>query len=362
MTTIKEAFDRVLDKYPSARKDPLKNHPMAAFLAKETPEIIKRRVGLGEPYILQGSVGQGNWAEVPWVCVFDQDVTTSAQRGYYCVYLFNALGNSVVLSLALGWTQFDDAFPKKEASRRIVNAVKNCRSALTDKLDKFNTAAIALDVQKALGKGYELGHICSKVYHKNQIPTDDVLSSDLREMLQAYDDLKAFIGKKDVIESLVEIQKKSVLEEDAKDSTFQQMIQTSGKPVVLADGPIERGQASQSKGFVRWTRTPEIARQVCEEKSYVCEVGAHPTFVSRASNKPYVEAHHLIPVGYQDEFKYSLDVPENILILCPLCHRVFHHSQPECRDVILEKFYHERSAGLAARGIEISLAKLKEYY
>jgi 5-methylcytosine-specific restriction protein A len=34
-----------------------------------------------------------------------------------------------------------------------------------------------------------------------------------------------------------------------------------------------------------------------------------------------MKAHHMIPMEYQDYFTYSIDVPENVISLCPNCHR-----------------------------------------
>ena len=35
----------------------------------------------------------------------------------------------------------------------------------------------------------------------------------------------------------------------------------------------------------------------------------------------YVEAHHLIPMGFQDDFSKSIDVEANIISLCTYCHK-----------------------------------------
>lgn len=50
-------------------------------------------------YLVTGSVGQGNWAMVPWVCIFDRKVTTTAQKGVYIVYLLSKMGNRYILHL-----------------------------------------------------------------------------------------------------------------------------------------------------------------------------------------------------------------------------------------------------------------------
>jgi len=34
-------------------------------------------------YIVKGSSGMGNWSQLPWVAIFNPDITTSAQSGYF---------------------------------------------------------------------------------------------------------------------------------------------------------------------------------------------------------------------------------------------------------------------------------------
>ena len=55
------------------------------------------------------SVGQGNWARVPWVALLDQRLTTSTQRGVYGALLFREDMTSAYLTYNQGVTQ-----PKKD--------------------------------------------------------------------------------------------------------------------------------------------------------------------------------------------------------------------------------------------------------
>ncbi len=49
----------------------------------------------------------GQWTHFPWIAIFDIDITTSAQRGFYPVYLFTEdMRGGVYLSLNQGWTYF----------------------------------------------------------------------------------------------------------------------------------------------------------------------------------------------------------------------------------------------------------------
>lgn len=45
------------------------------------------------------SAGIGYWTEIPWIDVFDREITESAQKGYYVVYLFREDMSGVYLSL-----------------------------------------------------------------------------------------------------------------------------------------------------------------------------------------------------------------------------------------------------------------------
>ena len=59
---------------------------------------------------------------------------------------------------------------------------------------------------------------------------------------------------------------------------------------------------------------------------YECEYDKeHESFISRKTNKPYMEAHHLIPMEFQRQFIDSIDIEENIICLCSRCHNKLHY-------------------------------------
>jgi 5-methylcytosine-specific restriction enzyme A len=79
---------RVLAEYPAVRSEPLTGHPLAALISHDLSDEVRGIVGNDSYYRVTGSPGRGNWAETPWVSVFDRLITETAQRGYYIVYLF----------------------------------------------------------------------------------------------------------------------------------------------------------------------------------------------------------------------------------------------------------------------------------
>src|SRR5262249_11888562 len=54
------------------RKRPLEAHPLARFIREDAEQSVMAELGdQGAGLIVQGSPGQGNWAAIPWIAVFD---------------------------------------------------------------------------------------------------------------------------------------------------------------------------------------------------------------------------------------------------------------------------------------------------
>jgi len=61
----------------------------------------------GRPSLLvKGSIGQGNWAAIPWLAILDRRITTSTTHGLYVVFLFRSDMRGVYLTLNQGVTRF----------------------------------------------------------------------------------------------------------------------------------------------------------------------------------------------------------------------------------------------------------------
>lgn len=90
-------------------------------------------------------------------------------------------------------------------------------------------------------------------------------------------------------------------------------------------------------------RDPRIAIMRLEEVEYKCEIDpSHYTFVAQRTNRPYMEAHHFIPMKYQSLFKNPLDNFENVISLCPNCHRAIHHAIPAYKYKLVGNLYEKR--------------------
>jgi 5-methylcytosine-specific restriction protein A len=108
---LRETLQRMLTEYAKAKVEPLENHPLAQFIRHDAAQAVEAGLGeLGAGLVVEGSPGQGNWASVPWISIFDPAITTSATRGYYVVYLFHASVPVVHLSLNQGTTAVREEF------------------------------------------------------------------------------------------------------------------------------------------------------------------------------------------------------------------------------------------------------------
>ena len=112
-----------------------------------------------------------------------------------------------------------------------------------------------------------------------------------------------------------------------------------------------------------WKRNPKYASEAIAAANYLCEFNSHhQQFVSKFNNENYVEAHHLIPIEYQDRFDHSLDVHANIVSLCLVCHKKLHYGLFRDKKEIIDELFSSREDRLKAAGINIGLEELCSYY
>ena len=80
---VRETLEKILNEFPAAKSLPLQGHPLAGFIRADAEQAVEEGLGeLGAGLVVEGSPGQGYWAAVPWISVFDPAITTSATRGH----------------------------------------------------------------------------------------------------------------------------------------------------------------------------------------------------------------------------------------------------------------------------------------
>jgi 5-methylcytosine-specific restriction protein A len=123
----------------------------------------------------------------------------------------------------------------------------------------------------------------------------------------------------------------------------------------------QRGETETT--VTRYPRDANLAAKVLDDAGYKCQKDAtHETFIAASSNRPYVEAHHLVPMSQSGEFPVSLDVRANLFALCPNCHRAVHYGEGEIKRALLTSLYGEAEEALADSDIPVSLEDLLAMY
>lgn len=125
--------------------------------------------------------------------------------------------------------------------------------------------------------------------------------------------------------------------------------------------PRKKEGRSTQNATDRFAGKSSISRAALENAAFQCEVDpTHKTFIKKSNGKPYMEAHHLIPLMYSERFHYSLDNVANIVSLCSNCHNQLHYGKEV--EPILKRLYEERKERLAEAGIGVTLKELLLFY
>lgn len=184
---VREAIEKIINEYAVAKTEIFAQHPLGNYVRSEVPKILYS-TGIIDPekYLITGSVGQGNWATVPWICIFDRMITTTAQKGVYIVYLLSKDTNTLYLTFNQGCTELRRTHKKQEVIRIM-------RERANEIINSIDSHGFQTDEDINLGDGlgelgelYQKGTIFYKAYHKGAVPSEEEVLGDLRKMLDIY--------------------------------------------------------------------------------------------------------------------------------------------------------------------------------
>ena len=141
---IRDAIAEILLGYGFAKSQSFSGHRLAKVLRRDLPSAV-RPIVLGDRYLIEGSAGQGRWAEVPWVAVFDRLITNTAQQGFYIVYLFRGDLTGVYLSLNQGVTSIREVYGTDAKKSLMVRAADfRARLVVTCISQRKNSSSLAV--------------------------------------------------------------------------------------------------------------------------------------------------------------------------------------------------------------------------
>lgn len=324
-----EEIKKLSSNYLIAKGEKFANNPLREDFCRNAPRILKQEARISNTFKIVASCGQGGWADIPWICIMDKRITTSPQQGYYIAYLFSADLKKIYLSLALGWTQYEKQFGDVEGRIRARMTVSRVRKLYNYSFGDFSLDPINLGTNNRAirARGYESGTIFHKVYDLERMPTEAVLLSDFKTILNFYQELHEKIGNK--LSDLTAPNENQVMAEEFDEKVSRVALgirspEEARKKLDELSNEIKREPvAIRYIKARRLARNAKFSKLVKEGASYICQICGEKPF-QKINNQPYAEAHH------KEELSSSrIDHPDNMVCVCPLCHRIIHYGAQE---------------------------------
>ena len=144
---------------------------------------LKEALGAhGVDLAFHGRDGTGRKTLIPWVRFFSRSRSPSAQRGWYCVYLFDAPGTGVYLELGHGSTNLIEGEYRPRPPEELTRLVAWGRQILAPVIQSNPSLGQPMVLQgQELGDAYERSAVLARWYAASSIPSDEQLYSDAIE-------------------------------------------------------------------------------------------------------------------------------------------------------------------------------------
>jgi 5-methylcytosine-specific restriction protein A len=294
-----ELFERILSNYKASTAETFTRHPIGILLRQDLPEAIRSVIAENNRYKVKGSAGATNWAEVPWVAIFDIIVTVGAKNGYYPVFLFREDMAGFYLSLNQGVTSIKEQYPQT-ARERLVQSASDFRSRISEFPVGFVDSPIAILKGRRgdrLGGWYELGNVISKFYPADNLPDEQTIIGDILAILKVY----AQLVYGDNLSNL------------------------NDQPEFDEDAGWEYENLQRFRMHKRFERNATLVAKVKGTQGYMCAVcGFDFEEQYGRIGHQFIEAHHLVPFGSLVGQNVRLDPRSDFAVLCSNCHRMAH--------------------------------------
>jgi 5-methylcytosine-specific restriction protein A len=275
----------------------------AKFVTHDLPNALKIALPeLESEYFIDASAGQGGWTHTPWVAVLNPAVTTTVQDGFYVVYLLNADGSHLYLSLNQGCTLLKNAVGITKAAKELRQRANLMRRRIANHASRLHAGDIDLRSSLWRAKLYEAGDVLNVDYDTSRMPAETELLADLREALQLYRRLwleGGWSAEDEIIQ-------------DAKADGLDEKISLDQAKLYRLHKAIER-QSTHAK----------IVKKILGTRCMACKLELGQAYGPLAQG--LIHAHHLTPLSSLNAGQQvRLDPKKDFAVLCPNCHAVIH--------------------------------------
>lgn len=152
------------------------------------------------------------------------------------------------------------------------------------------------------------------------------------------------------------------------DLNFQAKIQASEENIAQSDTSKEQPTYNNGTSGRTVAKKANISKQALRNAKFKCIFDeSHETFLTN-KGLPYMEGHHLIPCTvsnveyFWSKYGRNIDCVENIISLCPTCHRRIHFGNQKEKEMIIQSLYDKQISKLKIAGIDLSVKDLLDLY
>lgn len=188
ITNIANLWPTYLQKTKVDKTDPAYQEVVTTF-----PTLLETTNPNIKTLLFKGSSGATNITFAPWVAVFDDRETLSAQEGFYIVYLFSTDLNKLYLTISLGTTQFQNFYNSKKdtfSGMRDVASILTSFNTNNNNFNPYKQGVINLLAKKnTTHEYYEKSTIYYKEYDTGNLPSEQILIDDYLNILDRYQDM-----------------------------------------------------------------------------------------------------------------------------------------------------------------------------
>ncbi|MZQ80682.1 DUF3578 domain-containing protein [Paenibacillus sp. 5J-6] len=184
--SLKEALSDILSTYLVAKRETFAAHRLGNLVRQLIPTELRKLPFMHPDLKIQGSVGQGNWATIPWIAIMDKRITETTRQGEYLVYLFAEDMKSVYLTFMQGVTIPVEAKGKQAAYQYFKQKVQEIRDLLP--LEGMTKDDAIYLTSGGLGQDYQVSTIAYYRYDIDLLPEDEQLISDLNNAVTNYNE------------------------------------------------------------------------------------------------------------------------------------------------------------------------------
>jgi len=198
---MRDLLIKMMNTFAKEKTGPFVGNKAMSLYSKDFPqELYKTKLVNEAQFKIEGSVGKGVWADASWVCIMDRDITTSVREGVYIAFLFCSDGKAFYMTLNQGMEKLSG----QNGTRKAKEMMREIASQVVSTVDIYD---FEYEPQITLGttvraKMYQEGTICYKKYLCANMPDDETLLNDFRNMIDIYGQYKNnFFVNKNVIET-----------------------------------------------------------------------------------------------------------------------------------------------------------------